>query len=502
MAPSTLDGLSALVRLTNRAATPDRSAALKTAKDRFEQAQKAYRSAKSPDRANEAISDRQESLTGAQEKLAKAIAAHDLALAKLKDARSAQLSPTELQALADAVTTATDREVRATRKVDRLREEVKLAGQAIARAKTDADIQSAEVALQSEQEKLSRATIQLRLRRTELKQADDALTTAQRSAKSPEAIKLLEERANELQGHRQRAADKVADCTVKLQQARDEAQTIAADYITAELDWQDAEADLADATQATAAERRFERIETALDRVDGIRNQTSDVKAAIALLPEAEIWWNGLCLAWVSLVAVVYFTPLAGVLQGATKTIKWAEEKGEVVGNSIDSFWAPDLQGTPKKGETIAGWQVTSPYGKRSAPCKGCSDQHGGVDVADPAGGNASMGRILYAVGQAGTKVEVTCWQDKNGGGTVATLQPASMPGRKIEYLHLSNCQSGTVEAGAIVARVGNSGSGTAPHLHVQEKAGDKLIPPRRGIVWWALTGEEPQPVVTQRNTQ
>lgn len=505
----TLRGVVALTRLLNRVATPDRSTSVQAAKSRLEDAQKRYRSAKSPDRATITLTDAKDALDIAEEKLAKANANYAIAAEKLRSVKAAQKSSDQLQLLIDAVDTARDRENRAARKVDRLKEEVKLASERLQRAKQLdrlEDINFLELAIETEQGKLSRASIQMRLRQSETQQAEDTLREAQKGTRTPEEIQLLEERLNELQGKVDRAAQTVESAKTRYQQAQEDAQTTEVEYLEAQAELLAAESNYEQITQATAAEQRFERIERTLSKVERFSETSEDIASAIALLPDAEFWWNSICVGATAIVALIYFTPLTAVLQGATKAVKWTASAVSAAKDSVDSVWSPDLQGTPKAEETIAGWVVTSPYGPRVAPVAGASTFHGGVDLADPRGGSYTIGRELYAIGKPRTKVKVTCWQDSGGGGLVATLEPESMPGHIIEYLHLSKCLTGsgrsqTVNANVIIARVGDSGTGNGPHLHVQEKDAGQKVPPRRGIVWWALTGEEPQPIVAQTKT-
>lgn len=510
MGQSTLEGVISLTRLINRATTPDRSATIKEAQTRLETAQKQFRTAKSPERASERAEAAQDAVAIAEEQLLKAQSARDAAAEKLTQAQTSQKSADEMQLLADAVTTANDRVARAQRKVDRLQESVRLieARQKSAlKIQDEAALQSIQTELDTEQKKLSNASIQLRLRQSELKEAESALSQAQKESKTPEEIQVLAARLNELEGKCDRAVAKLETAKSSYQTAQQEAQATSEEYLKLEAALLAAETEFDAISQATAAEERFQKIERALGKVDDLSEMQRDIKSAIGLLPEAEFWWNSVCLGATVLTALIYFTPLSKVLQNVAKTVQWSADAVVATKNAVDSTWAPDLQGTPKTGETIASWTVTSEYGRRGAPCAGCSSYHGGVDLADPRGPKYTMGRELYAVGQRGTKVEVTCWNDGGGGGLVATLKPRSMPGRIIEYLHLSKCltkngESQVVDAGVVIARVGDSGIGTGAHLHLQEKdAQGTKLPPRRGIAWWALTGEEPQPIVSQRKT-
>lgn len=501
---STIDGMIALTRLVNRVATPDRSSTIKEAKSKLDEAAKRLRSAQSPDRATERITIAQNTVATAEERLAKLTTIADIAKSKLIQAESNQKSIEEIQLLQDAVDVATDRLERADRKVIKLKESVRL---------TDLKFKQGTATteeLETEQVKLSRASIQLRARESEYKQTNEALRQAQNSVKTPEELQLLRDRLNEAQGNVDRATQKLEVARLELTNAQTDAQTIAAEYIQAESELVACEQEYDRISQATEAEVRFERIERSLSKVEQGAEIVSDIQQAAALLPKAEFWWNSACLGATALTALIYFTPLAGVLQKVTKGVQWTIDTAVATKDAIESGvsqFAPALKETPKVGETIAGWTVTSVYGPRSAPVAGASTFHGGVDLADPRGPKFTVGRELYSIGKPGTQVEVTCWEDSGGGGLVATLKPKSMPGRTIQYLHLSKCltrngETRTVKAGEVIARVGDSGIGSAPHAHIEEKdAQNQKVPARRGIIWWALTGEEPQPVISQSKT-
>jgi len=251
-------------------------------------------------------------------------------------------------------------------------------------------------------------------------------------------------------------------------------------------------------------ERKLEKMKTTIAGTEPYLELYEDFRTAIDPYLDAERFWNGICLAAVGTVAIIYFSPLAIGLQRITKGVEWTVEKVEKTKQWVDSTIAPDLMGTPYLGERIAGWEVTSEYGPRKTPCSGCSTFHQGVDLADPRGEKHTMGRKLYAVGEPGTKTELTCWQDSKGGGLVATLKPESMPNYQIDLLHLSSCslkngETRKVNSGTVVAKVGNSGLSTGAHLDIRVKKNEKRIPPARGLIWWTLDGTKPQPIIAQR---
>jgi len=117
----------------------------------------------------------------------------------------------------------------------------------------------------------------------------------------------------------------------------------------------------------------------------------------------------------------------------------------------------------PITGQNLATAQMTSPFGWRNIG--GIQQFHNGVDFAIPIGTNllapeqSTVNRILQP-------------EQSNGGGLVLELKLND--GSFLQYMHLDLSPSNPlvkvgakVIAGQVVARSGNSGNSTGPHLHI-----------------------------------
>ena len=160
-------------------------------------------------------------------------------------------------------------------------------------------------------------------------------------------------------------------------------------------------------------------------------------------------------------------------------------------------FISPDFAAPVQEEEEIAGYKVTSGYGLRDTAGlpAGASADHKGVDLATP------EGTQLKAIGAPGTKVKVRCWQDPDGGGWVAEIEPDSFPDLRFQALHLSpgSCRTGVHDAGSEIAATGSSGIG-APHLdwRQRDRATGKHQHPQKAYLLWALTGRAPNANLTR----
>lgn len=112
---------------------------------------------------------------------------------------------------------------------------------------------------------------------------------------------------------------------------------------------------------------------------------------------------------------------------------------------------------------------ISSPYGNRVHPLSGEVKFHGGLDF------RASYASVIAVMDGI---VEKSGW-DSNGGGYFMTIKHKE--GISTSYLHLSERYYNVGEkvlAGYIIARSGNSGGSTGPHLHFMVREHGELRSP------------------------
>ena len=112
---------------------------------------------------------------------------------------------------------------------------------------------------------------------------------------------------------------------------------------------------------------------------------------------------------------------------------------------------------------------ITSPYGIRTHPIFGASKFHNGIDLI-------ANYENVYSVLDG--KVTETGW-DSNGGGNYIKIKHFDR--FETAYLHLSEIYYRVgefVKAGFIIAKSGNSGNSTGPHLHFSVKEFGQSINP------------------------
>lgn len=121
----------------------------------------------------------------------------------------------------------------------------------------------------------------------------------------------------------------------------------------------------------------------------------------------------------------------------------------------------PVIGTPPKAGSKIAGYRVSSGYGKRPSPCQGCSSNHLAIDVATP------VGVPLYAP----VATEVTCNTPNRATGLMASF-PINDPKHGLQIvraIHLNECFPGAKQKGEKIATTGDGGTG--PHLDYRLKS-------------------------------
>ena len=112
---------------------------------------------------------------------------------------------------------------------------------------------------------------------------------------------------------------------------------------------------------------------------------------------------------------------------------------------------------------------VTSPYGTRTHPISGTSKFHNGIDLA------AHYENVHCVMDGIVTE---TGWDNKGGGNYIKINHFDRF---ETAYLHLSETYyrvGEQVKAGFIIAKSGNTGNSTGPHLHFSVKEFGKNINP------------------------
>ncbi len=113
--------------------------------------------------------------------------------------------------------------------------------------------------------------------------------------------------------------------------------------------------------------------------------------------------------------------------------------------------------------------KVSSSFGGRNAPKAGASTNHKGIDIA------VSTGTSVMAT--SGGKVTVAGWQ--SGYGYVVYIDHGN--GVTSRYGHLSKILVSvgqTVSQGTVIARSGNTGNSTGPHLHFEIRVNGTAVNP------------------------
>ncbi len=194
---------------------------------------------------------------------------------------------------------------------------------------------------------------------------------------------------------------------------------------------------------------------------------TEDYEAEVQYIPNDE---------WYTTQRVTLQEPSAGRRKvAAVIEYKNGQEVGrEILKEEIYADAVPKIieRGTkipPTYIKPISGGRLSSGFGARSAPTKGASTNHKGVDWAVPIG-------TTVAASNAGTVVHAG-WA--SGYGYAVYINHAD--GRQTRYGHLSKVlvKAGqTVSQGERIALSGNTGRSTGPHLHLEVMRNGEYLNP------------------------
>ena len=129
---------------------------------------------------------------------------------------------------------------------------------------------------------------------------------------------------------------------------------------------------------------------------------------------------------------------------------------------------------TPVSWPIPASITMTSDYGPRRAPCRGCSSFHEGIDWTPGAGYPvAAIADGVVVEAQQGGGLGVHVFIQHNIDGDIITSG----------YAHMQRGSMGlrvgdTVSRGQIIGRVGNTGASTGAHLHFILERGSATFDP------------------------
>ena len=170
--------------------------------------------------------------------------------------------------------------------------------------------------------------------------------------------------------------------------------------------------------------------------------------------------------AWYTNQTVVHQKPSAGYRK-VVADVSYLNDKEigreilmqEIVMEAVPKIVERGTRIPPTYVRPISGGVQTSGFGRRSAPTRGASSYHKGIDWATP------TGTPVYA--SCGGTVAKAGWG--SGYGYVVYINHED--GRQTRYAHLSKVlvsAGQTVKQGDRIALSGNTGISTGPHLHFE----------------------------------
>ena len=120
--------------------------------------------------------------------------------------------------------------------------------------------------------------------------------------------------------------------------------------------------------------------------------------------------------------------------------------------------------------------KITSDFGYRKAPTKGASSNHSGIDIQVPEG---------TPVKSIADGTIVAAREGMRGYGTGVFVDHGIINGKHVisEYGHLSKYDvkiGDKIKKGQIIAKSGNTGVSTGPHLHITIREDKEPVNPRK----------------------
>lgn len=150
--------------------------------------------------------------------------------------------------------------------------------------------------------------------------------------------------------------------------------------------------------------------------------------------------------------------------------------KEEVVKEAVAKIVKRGTKIPPTYIKPLSGGRISSKFGKRTAPTKGASTYHKGVDWSTPVG--------TAVVASCGGTVAKAGWG--SGYGYVVYINHAD--GRQTRYAHLSKVLvkvGDVVKQGQKIALSGNTGVSSGPHVHFEILINGTQVDPLKYLEWY-----------------
>ena len=147
--------------------------------------------------------------------------------------------------------------------------------------------------------------------------------------------------------------------------------------------------------------------------------------------------------------------------------------KEEVLKEAVAKIVERGTKVPPTYIRPLTGGRLTSKFGYRNRPTAGASSNHAGVDLATPTGTTIKA--------SSGGKVTHAGWA--SGYGYLVTIKHPD--GNETRYGHLSKVLVSvgqTVKQGQTIAKSGNTGISTGPHLHFEIRVNGTPVDPFKYI--------------------